>query len=307
MGSNTKAGSAVKIRMESFDDLFGGNATQENGAEQIINAPLAELYAFKDHPFRVEDDEKMEETTESIRQYGVLVPGIARPRAGGGYEIIAGHRRRRGSELAGKTEMPVVVRNYTDDEATIIMVDSNIQREDILPSEKARAYKMKYEAMKHQGSKGEKFTADLVGEAAGESGRTVQRYIRLTELIAELLDAVDHKVISMKVGEKLSYLSVEEQGWVWDCVKTSSVQIQDRQAECLKAQSKQGLLYPAMVQDILMKKTRSRGQVTIPEKRIADYFPATYNKQQIEEVIYLLLEQWKKRQEGEKDGEHNKI
>lgn len=307
MGSNAKSGSAAKITLEKFDDLFGGSAAQKNGAEQIVNAPLAELYTFKDHPFRVEDDEKMEETTESIRQYGVLVPGIARPRAGGGYEIIAGHRRKRGSELAGKTEMPVVVRNYTDDEATIIMVDSNIQREDILPSEKARAYKMKYEAMKHQGSKGEKFTADLVGEAAGESGRTVQRYIRLTELIAELLDAVDHKVISMKVGEKLSYLSVEEQGWVWDCVKTSSVQIQDRQAECLKAQSKQGLLYPAMVQDILMKKTRSRGQVTIPEKRIADYFPATYNKQQIEEVIYLLLEQWKKRQEGEKDGEHNKI
>ncbi|CCZ68493.1 putative uncharacterized protein [Mediterraneibacter gnavus CAG:126] len=209
--------------------------------------------------------------------------------------------------MAGLKEMPVLVRNMTDEEATVIMVDTNIQREDILPSEKAKAYKMKYEAMKHQGSKGEKFTADLVGEAAGESGRTVQRYIRLTELIAELLDAVDHKVISMKVGEKLSYLSVEEQGWVWDCVKTSSVQIQDRQAECLKAQSKQGLLYPAMVQDILMKKTRSRGQVTIPEKRIADYFPATYNKQQIEEVIYLLLEQWKKRQEGEKDGEHNKI
>lgn len=171
MGSNTKAGSAVKIRMESFDDLFGGNATQENGAEQIINAPLAELYAFKDHPFRVEDDEKMEETTESIRQYGVLVPGIARPRAGGGYEIIAGHRRRRGSELAGKTEMPVVVRNYTDDEATIIMVDSNIQREDILPSEKARAYKMKYEAMKHQGKKSGRNTLDEVGEAAGENAK----------------------------------------------------------------------------------------------------------------------------------------
>ncbi len=153
MGSNTKAGSAAKIKMESFDDLFGGNAGQENGIEQIINAPLAELHTFKDHPFRVEDDEKMEETTESIRQHGVLVPGIARPRAGGGYEIIAGHRRKRGSELAGKTEMPVIVRNYTDDEATIIMVDSNIQREDILPSEKARAYKMKYEAMKHQGKK----------------------------------------------------------------------------------------------------------------------------------------------------------
>ncbi|NBH87223.1 ParB/RepB/Spo0J family partition protein, partial [Lachnospiraceae bacterium] len=148
MGSNAKSRSASKVALESFDDLFGGSAAQERGVEQIINAPLAELYTFKDHPFRVEDDEKMEETTESIRQYGVLVPGIARPRAGGGYEIIAGHRRKRGSELAGKTEMPVVVRNYTDDEATIIMVDSNIQREDILPSEKARAYKMKYEAMK---------------------------------------------------------------------------------------------------------------------------------------------------------------
>ncbi len=166
MGSNTKAGSAAKIKMESFDDLFGGNAGQENGIEQIINAPLAELHTFKDHPFRVEDDEKMEETTESIRQHGVLVPGIARPRAGGGYEIIAGHRRKRGSELAGKTEMPVIVRNYTDDEATIIMVDSNIQREDILPSEKARAYKMKYEAMKHQGKKSGRNTLDEVGEAA---------------------------------------------------------------------------------------------------------------------------------------------
>ena len=123
MGSNAKSGSAAKITLEKFDDLFGGSAAQGSGAEQIINAPLAELYTFKDHPFRVEDDEKMEETTESIRQYGVLVPGIARPRAGGGYEIIAGHRRKRGSELAGKTEMPVIVRNYTDDEATIIMVD----------------------------------------------------------------------------------------------------------------------------------------------------------------------------------------
>ena len=125
MGSNIKSRSASKVALESFDDLFGGNTAQENGIEQIINAPLAELYTFKDHPFRVEDDEKMEETTESIRQYGVLVPGIARPRAGGGYEIIAGHRRKRGSELAGKTEMPVVVRNYTDDEATIIMVEGN--------------------------------------------------------------------------------------------------------------------------------------------------------------------------------------
>ena len=192
MGGNAKMGSAAKIKMESFDDLFGGNAAQENGTEQIINAPLSELHTFKDHPFRVQDDEKMEETTESIRQYGVLVPGIARPRAGGGYEIIAGHRRRRGSELAGKTEMPVIVRNYTDDEATIIMVDSNIQREDILPSEKARAYKMKYEAMKHQGKKSGRNTLDEVGEAAGENAKKVQRYIWLSRLSDGLLVMVDN-------------------------------------------------------------------------------------------------------------------
>ena len=193
MGSNAKSGSAAKITLEKFDDLFGGSAAQGSGAEQIIDAPLAELYTFKDHPFRVEDDEKMEETTESIRQYGVLVPGIARPRAGGGYEIIAGHRRKRGSELAGKTEMPVVVRSYTDDEATIIMVDSNIQREDILPSEKARAYKMKYEAMKHQGKKSGRNTLDEVGEAAGENAKKVQRYIWLSRLSDELLAMVDGK------------------------------------------------------------------------------------------------------------------
>ncbi len=193
MGSNTKSRSASKVTLEKFDDLFGGSGAQEKGVEQIINAPLAELYTFKDHPFRVEDDEKMEETTESIRQYGVLVPGIARPRAGGGYEIIAGHRRKRGSELAGKTEMPVIVRNYTDDEATIIMVDSNIQREDILPSEKARAYKMKYEAMKHQGKKSGRNTLDEVGEAAGENAKKVQRYIWLSRLSDELLAMVDGK------------------------------------------------------------------------------------------------------------------
>ena len=200
MGSNAKSGSAAKITLEKFDDLFGGSAAQESGVEQIINAPLAELYTFKDHPFRVEDDEKMEETTESIRQYGVLVPGIARPRAGGGYEIIAGHRRKRGSELAGKTEMPVIVRNYTDDEATIIMVDSNIQREDILPSEKAKAYKMKYEAMKHQGKKSGRNTLDEVGEAAGENAKKVQRYIWLSRLSDELLaiEVTDNNIKSFE-------------------------------------------------------------------------------------------------------------
>lgn len=189
----SKTGSAAKVKLNSFDDLFGSSEMQTAGSEQIINAPLAELYDFKNHPFRVVDDEKMEETTESIRQYGVLVPGIARPRAGGGYELIAGHRRKRGSQRAGKSEMPVIVRNYSDDEATIIMVDSNIQREDILPSEKAKAYKMKYEAMKHQGKKSGKNTLDEVGEAAGENAKKVQRYIWLARLSEELLEMVDTK------------------------------------------------------------------------------------------------------------------
>lgn len=170
MGSKT--GSASKVRLNTFEDLFGGSTS----GEQIIHARLSDLHTFQGHPFRVLDDEKMEETTESIGKYGVLVPGIVRPRTEGGYEIIAGHRRKRGSEKAGLDTMPVIVRNYTDDEATIIMVDSNIQREDILPSEKAKAYAMKYEAMKHQGSKGGS-TLEEVGEAAGESGKTVQRYV----------------------------------------------------------------------------------------------------------------------------------
>ena len=150
----SKSGSAAKIKLNSFDDLFGSTEEKDDNAERIVRVKLTDLYEFKNHPFRVADDEKMEETTESIRRYGVLVPGIARPRQEGGYEIIAGHRRKRGSERAGKSDMPMIIRDCTDDEATILMIDSNIQREDILPSEKAKAYSMKYEAMKHQGKKG---------------------------------------------------------------------------------------------------------------------------------------------------------
>lgn len=177
----SKAGSAAKIRLNSYDDLFGG-VEMAAGANQVQEIPLSDLYEFKGHPFKVLDDEKMQETVESIKNYGVLMPGIARPRSEGGYEIIAGHRRKHGCELAGLSTMPMLVRDYSDDEATIIMVDTNIQREDILPSEKAKAYAMKYEAMKHQGKKGNVSSLDEVGEAAGESGKTVQRYIWLSRL-----------------------------------------------------------------------------------------------------------------------------
>ncbi len=293
MGSNAKTGSAAKIRMESFDDLFGGSTVQENGAEQIINAPLADLHTFKNHPFRVEDDEKMEETTESIRQYGVLVPGIARPRAGGGYEIIAGHRRKRGSELAGKTEMPVIVRNYTDDEATIIMVDSNIQREDILPSEKARAYKMKYEAMKHQGKKSGKNTLDEVGEAAGENAKKVQRYIWLSRLTERLLALVDSKKLGFSQGVDISFLTEEAQQWVQAAIEEKGCNISMAQSAKIKEYGKTGELTLAMVRLILTEEKPKERKITIKSDKIGKYFSDSYSNEEIESIIITLLDKWK--------------
>ncbi len=293
MGSNAKTGSAAKIKMESFDDLFGGSVAQENGVEQIINAPLAELHTFKDHPFRVEDDEKMEETTESIRQHGVLVPGIARPRAGGGYEIIAGHRRKRGSELAGKTEMPVIVRNYTDDEATIIMVDSNIQREDILPSEKARAYKMKYEAMKHQGKKSGRNTLDEVGEAAGENAKKVQRYIWLSRLSDELLEMVDTKKLGFSQGVDISFLTEEAQQWVQAIIEEQGCNVSMVQSGKLKEYGKSGELTLAMVELVLSEEKPKERKITIKSDKIGKYFSDSYSNEEIESIIITLLDKWK--------------
>ncbi len=293
MGSNAKAGSASKVKIEKFEDLFGGSAGQESSAERIINAPLADLHTFKDHPFRVVDDEKMEETTESIRQYGVLVPGIARPRAGGGYEIIAGHRRKRGSELAGKTQMPVIVRNYTDDEATIIMVDSNIQREDILPSEKARAYKMKYEAMKHQGKKSGRNTLDEVGEAAGENAKKVQRYIWLSRLSDELLEMVDTKKLGFSQGVDISFLTEEAQQWVQAVIGEQGCNVSMVQSGKLKEYGKSGELTFAMVRLILTEEKPKERKITIKSDKISEYFSDSYSNEEIENIIISLLDKWK--------------
>ena len=293
MGSNAKAGSASKVKIEKFEDLFGGSAGQESSVEQIINAPLADLHTFKDHPFRVVDDEKMEETTESIRQYGVLVPGIARPRAGGGYEIIAGHRRKRGSELAGKTQMPVIVRNYTDDEATIIMVDSNIQREDILPSEKARAYKMKYEAMKHQGKKSGRNTLDEVGEAAGENAKKVQRYIWLSRLSDELLEMVDTKKLGFSQGVDISFLTKEVQQWVQAVIEEQGCSVSMVQSGKLKEYGKSGELTLAMVKLILSEEKPKERKITIKSDKIGEYFSDSYSNEEIENIIISLLDKWK--------------
>ena len=288
----SKTGSAAKVKLNSFDDLFGSSEMQTAGSEQIINAPLAELHDFKNHPFRVVDDEKMEETTESIRQYGVLVPGIARPRTGGGYELIAGHRRKRGSQRAGKSEMPVIVRNYSDDEATIIMVDSNIQREDILPSEKAKAYKMKYEAMKHQGKKSGKNTLDEVGKTAGESAKTVQRYIYLARLSDVLLDMVDKKKIGIVQGVELSFLTKQQQEWVQVVLEETGVTISTAQASKLKEHGKSDELTLPMVRLILTEMKPRERKVTIKADKISRYFPEDYSNEQIENVIYQLLDEW---------------
>ena len=293
MSKITKTGSAAKIKIDSFDDLFGGSTVQEIGAEQIISAPLTDLYEFKDHPFKVVDDEKMEETTESIRLYGVLVPGIARPRAGGGYELIAGHRRKRGSELAKKTEMPIIVRNYTDDEATIIMVDSNIQREDILPSEKAKAYKMKYEAMKHQGKKSGKNTLDEVGEAAGENAKKVQRYIWLSRLSDKLLEMVDTKKLGFSQGVDISFLTEEAQQWVQAVIGEQGYNVSMVQSGKLKEYGKSGELTFAMVRLILTEEKPKERKITIKSDKIGEYFSDSYSNEEIENIIISLLDKWK--------------
>ena len=289
----SKTGSAAKVKLNSFDDLFGNNEMQTAGSEQIINAPLAELHDFKNHPFRVVDDEKMEETTESIRQYGVLVPGIARPRAGGGYELIAGHRRKHGSQRAGKSEMPVIVRNYSDDEATIIMVDSNIQREDILPSEKAKAYQMKYEAMKHQGKKSGKNTLDEVGEAAGENAKKVQRYIWLARLSDELLDMVDTKKLGFSQGVDISFLSEEAQQWVEVIIEEQRCSVSTVQSGRLKEYGKSGELTLAMVRLILTEEKPKERKFTMKSDKIGRYFSDSYSNEEIEDIILSLLDKWK--------------
>lgn len=288
------------IQLTSYDELLGLGNEQLSESGSLAEIPLNELHTFRNHPFKVLDDEKMQEMVESIKNYGVLCPGIVRPRKNGGYEIIAGHRRKRGCELAGKSTMLVIIRNYTDDESTVIMVDSNIQRENLLPSEKAFAYKMKMDALKHQGIKetnrNEEETADLVGEKAGDSGRTVQRYIRLTYLIPELLEHVDNKKVSFVCAVEISYLTENEQAWVLACIKVKKTSISLEMAKNLKRYSKEGKLTQLAVELILGQGKKEVKKFSLPERKLRQYFPKEYNRTQIEEVIFELLEQWKQTQ-----------
>jgi ParB family chromosome partitioning protein len=280
---------AGKIKINSFADIVGGDDTA------ITEVPVKDLHTFYDHPFRVIDDEKMEETVESIREYGVLMPGIVRPRKGGGYEIIAGHRRKRACEIIGLETMPVVIRNYTDDEAVVAMVDSNIQREDILPSEKARAYRLKFEAVKHQGKEGGR-SYDKIGEAAGESAKTVQRYLALSNLSDELLERVDSKQIPVRAGIELSYLPEIEQAWVEEELSQTTAIMTPSKAAIIRNLYKSHELTLATIRLILASEKPAPRKVTIKADRLSQFFPEYMSEQEIEETIYKLLEEWRQKQ-----------
>jgi ParB family chromosome partitioning protein len=278
--------------------------------DKITLLPLSELHDFPNHPFKVRDDEAMQETTESIRQYGVLVPAIVRPREDGGYEIIAGHRRRHGSELAGLSAMPCIVRQMDDDTATILMVDSNIQRENILPSERAQAYKMKLEAIKRQGTRhdltsdqlGQKLSGktsrEVIAENSNDSPTQIQRYIRLTELSPELQQMVDEKKIGMTPAVEISYLKPEEQQMLLTAIDSEQATPSLSQAQRMKKLSRDGKLNDDTMLDIMMEQKKPEGyNVVLSADKLRKYFPRSYTPQKMEETILKLLDAWlRKRQ-----------
>ena len=295
------------ISLTSYDDIFETDESRaESQLERVRNISISELVPFKDHPFKVVDDEAMLRTTESIAQYGVLTPLIARPLEDGGYEIISGHRRAHAAEMAGLTEVPVLVRQMDDDAATVLMVDSNLQRENILPSERAYAYKMKMEAMKRQAGRpskenprqvvGNYETADLIGQESGESGRQVQRYIRLTNLIPELLEMVDQKQISFNPAVELSYLAPEEQEIFMQAMDEVQAAPSLSQAQRLKKLAQEGDFTMDAAREIMNEvKKGDLERVTFRNEQLRKYFPRSYTTQQMQDTIIKLLDQWQKK------------
>ena len=307
--------SAKKIELASVDDLFSTEeGRQDAKLEKIQEIPLSELHPFKNHPFKVKDDEAMMETADSIKQYGVLVPAIARPDPEGGYELVAGHRRHRASELAEKETMPVIVRDLDDDAATIIMVDSNLQRESLLPSERAFAYKMKLEAMKHQGDRVDltcsqvgnklegKKSSEILAEQVGQSKNQIFRYIRLTELIPELIDMVDEKKIALNPAYELSFLKKEEQVDLLDAIDSEQATPSLSQAQRLKKYSQEGHLTLDMMRVIMGEEKKSDlDRVTFTSDTLRKYFPKSYTPQRMQETIIKLLEQWQKKRQRDQE------
>ena len=295
------------------DDLFSTEESrQDEQLEKIQEIPLSELHPFKDHPFKVKDDDAMIETADSIKKYGVLVPAIARPLPDGGYELVAGHRRRRARELAGKENMPVIVRDLDDDAATIIMVDSNLQRENLLPSERAFAYKMKLEAIKHQGARTDltsvqveqKLSArDQVAKEAGErSGIQVMRYVRLTELIPELLDMVDEKKIAFNPAYELSFLKPDEQQMLVETMDYEQATPSLSQAQRMKKFSQEGKLSEDVMLAIMSEEKKGDlDKVTLSSDTLRKYFPKSYTPAKMQETIIKLLEQWQKKRQRDQE------
>ena len=300
--------SNANLALKGLDEMFSTEESrQEQQREQVQQIPIGELFPFKNHPFKVLDDESMQRTVESVEQYGVLSPLIARPRPEGGYEIISGHRRQHAAELAGLDTLPVIVREMTDDAAVILMVDSNLQRENILPSERAFAYKMKLEALKNQGARsdltscqlGTKFRTDeSLAEDSGESARNVQRFIRLTNLIPELLDMVDEKKISFNPAVELSYLDESQQRAFLEAMDGTQNAPSVSQAQQLKKMAQCGEFTYEKAFDILGQEKKSeQDTVTIKNDILRKYFPRSYTPRQMEEKIIQLLDAWQKKQQ----------
>ena len=301
--------SAKNIVLKSVDDIF---QTEENRAdaqrERVQEIPLDQLKPFRNHPFKVRDDQRMLDTVDSIREYGVLVPAIARPDPEGGYELISGHRRKRGCEMAGLQTMPVIIRDLDDDAAVLVMVDSNIQREELLPSERAFAYKMKLEALKHQGARTDrtsgqvvqksKLSVEIVAEQAGENYKQVQRYIRLTELISELLDMVDERKLAFNPAVEVSYLKQDEQRMLLEAMDAEQTTPSLSQAQRLKKFSQEGRLTEEAMSAIMSEEKKSdMDKVTLRSDTLRKYFPKSYTPKQMEQTIIKLLDVWQKQRQ----------
>ena len=293
------------IKLTSYDDLFGTNEVEQQG-KSVIEIDVSELHEFPDHPFRVIDDDKMQELMESVKKYGVLEPILVRKRTQGGYEIISGHKRTSACKAIGQNVIPAVVTDCGNDEATILMVDSNIYRRNILPSQKAKAYKMKYEALKRQGKRsdltscqvGKKLAAEEVSQNTEDSSRQILRYIHLTLLLPELLEMADDKKLPFNTAVEISYLRNEEQQVLLQYMSNHNMVPSMKQAKELKQISKERMLTYSEIDQICMNESTEKVQVQIPAKKLKQYFPETYTKTQMEEIIFMLLASWAER-EGE--------
>lgn len=302
------ASNGINISLKSYDSIFQND--EQRNSEEIKPVPLSELKPFEQQPFKVLLDESMDELVDSIKQCGVLTPVIARPHKDGGYEILSGHRRVKACELAGITEIPVVVKNLDDDTATILLVDSNLQREHILPSEKAFAYQMKLEAMKRQGERtdltssqfGTKLRSDdELAEQVGESRNQIQRYIRLTNLIDPILQMVDDNQIAMNAAVELSYLGSKEQAAVLQSIEKEEASPSIAQAKKMRKFHQDGNLSAAVIDSIMMEQKPETVKITLGEDKLKKYFPKNYTKEKMEEIILKLLDKWHRQRENEKE------